>query len=82
MTGLAELKRSIDLYVKEGVPLGHFLEAVVTNNLKETFGRADIESRSHVFDLVCYLYNDCPAACWGSRQNYYDWMQHVRADQD
>jgi hypothetical protein len=74
MTDMASIRKSLDLYVDEGVPLGGFLTAVVCNDLKEAFGRADMANRHQMFEIVDYLYNECPATCWGSKKRHEAWM--------
>ncbi len=74
MTDLSDLTRSVDLYILRGVPVGSFLEAVISNDLREAMGRADEGSRANLFGLVRYLHNDCPGGCWGSPERYSEWM--------
>ncbi len=74
MTKLGDVKRALVLYVKDGVPLGGFLTAVVCNDLREAFCRADYENRRQMFEIVRYLHNDCPAVCWGSKTAHEKWM--------
>ena len=74
MASFSELKESIDRYVTLGVPTGGFLEAVISNDLREAYGRADDTSLLILFELVSYLYRACPAGCWGSPENYRSWI--------
>ncbi len=64
----------IDRYVNQRIEPGGFLRAVFENNLSEAFGRADIENRESLFDIVAYIYNDCPSACWGSPERVQKWL--------
>jgi len=52
-------------YVQYGHPVGGFLTAVLENNLKEAFGRADNFNAASLRSIVCWLYNYAPAHCWG-----------------
>ena len=61
-------------YVRYHQPPGHFLRAVLSNDLKEAFGRADEQSRAGMFAIVRWLYNDAPSICWGSPQLVKDWL--------
>jgi len=61
-----DTKAGIDRYVKDGVPPGDFLRAVLSNNLSESFGLADLENRRDMFEIVSYLYNKVPMDVWGS----------------
>ena len=55
-------------YIEEGVPPGEFLTAVLSNDLKESFGRADETNRAAMFDWCMWLYNDCPSTAQGLRE--------------
>jgi len=46
-------------------PPGDFLSAFLSNDLRETFGRADDTNLQHIKDYVVYFYNYAPAGCWG-----------------
>lgn len=61
-------------YLTSGIPPGHFLTAVLENNLAESFSRADENSRAGLFNLVRFLYNDVPSTAWGSRAKVDAWM--------
>jgi hypothetical protein len=61
-------------YVEEGQEVGSFLEAVISNDLKESLGRADIVNREHLFDIVSWFYNHAPSPCWGSPEKYQKWI--------
>ena len=63
----------LDAYVYKHVPPGGFLEAVLSNNLKESFGRADNNNIRAMFDIVCYIYNCVPLTCWGSYELVKSW---------
>lgn len=65
----------IRAYVRTGLHPGDFLVAVLSNDLKESFGLADESNRAAMFDIVSHLYSSCPQGCWGSPQKQRDWMQ-------
>ena len=67
-------KDAIDRYVADRCPVGGFLEAVLSNDLAESFGRADEENRANLFDIVKYCWNEIPGNCWGSRKKVLDWL--------
>lgn len=62
-------------YLFEGVPPGHFLTAVIENDLREAVARADEENRTLLYEYVLFLYNDCPSGCWGSQAKVTDWLE-------
>ncbi len=63
----------MDRYVKNAIPPGGFLTAVLSNDLKEAFGRADDINLDHMKEIVVYCYNEIPSNCWGSREAMADW---------
>ena len=68
-------KAGIDRYVQHGIIPGDFLRAVLSNDLKESFGRADLENRRDMFEIVQYLYNNVPSVCWGSPEKVASWIE-------
>jgi hypothetical protein len=66
---------SLDLYVKEGIPTGGFLEAVLCNDLMEAFGHADMFNRETLYDICRYVYNELPSACHGSPEKVREWLK-------
>ena len=75
-------KAGIDKYVRDGTPPGDFLYAVLCNDLKESFGRADLENRRDMFDIVVYLYSNAPSACWGSPEKVASWIEFKRGEKE
>lgn len=72
------IRDAIRLYIDRGIPPGSFVEAVICNNLKDTFGKADIENRHHIRTIVAWFYWNAPAGCWGSVERYKDWIADRR----
>lgn len=69
-------------YVNEGYPPGDFLYAVLTNNLKEAFGRADSNNREYMFQIVSFLWNHVPSGCWGSPEKVKAWLDFKRQQRE
>jgi hypothetical protein len=69
---------ALNRYINDGVPLGDFLYAVVTNNLSEAVSRADRDNLFNLPALVIYLYNEAPMDCWGSKESYESWIAYKR----
>ena len=65
---------SIDLYVNEGIPPGHFLTACLQNDLTRAIQRADLEARRELHEIVGAIENT-PAECHGSRENFAAWIK-------
>ncbi len=68
------LEGGLTRYLEDGIPPGSFLEAVLSNDLKEACSRGDSESLAGLVDLVCWLYNHAPMNCWGSPERVRDWI--------
>ena len=66
---------SLDRYVQHHIETGSFLRAVLENNLKESLGRADLQNRYALFDIVSYIYNEIPMQCWGSEEKVEAWLK-------
>ena len=73
-------KQAIDQYVSAHTPRGGFLTAVLSNDLKGAFGRADEENLRNLPAYVAYLYNEAPAMCWGSKERMEAWMKRHQGD--
>ena len=65
---------SLRAYIERGVPLGDFLRAVVSNDLKGAVLRADDVNIRNLPAYVYYLYNEAPAICWGSADKVEKWL--------
>jgi hypothetical protein len=61
-------------YLVHRLQPGHFLTAVLENDLREAMGRADEQSRAGLFQIVKFLYNDAPSICWGSPERVQQWL--------
>jgi hypothetical protein len=66
---------SLERYVQHRIEPDGFLRACLENNLCEALGRADMENRHNIFEIVQYLYNDIPNTCWGSREKVKAWLE-------
>jgi hypothetical protein len=66
--------QSLLLYKYAGIKPGGFLEAVLSNNLEEAFGRADFINVRRVDVIVKFIVNDMPYGCHGSAENFKYWV--------
>jgi hypothetical protein len=71
---LDDAKDSLHLYVEHGLQPGHFLTAVLQNDLGETLARADESSRDNLFAIYGYIANHLPASCHGSPAAVAAWV--------
>jgi hypothetical protein len=65
---------AIQRYILHGIEPGHFLTAVITNNLTEAVARADDENMRNIPAFVAYFYNEAPRDCWGSEAKMNMWI--------
>ena len=63
-------------YVDYGVPAGHFLMAVLENDLFQACAHADTPNMEGLIALVTWIYNREPHGCYGSRKIVDSWMSH------
>ena len=73
---------SFDRYVNHGIPCGGFLNAVLSNDLMEAFGKADEDNRLILFDICQYIFNEVPLDCYGSREKVQDWIEKKRKERE
>jgi hypothetical protein len=61
-----DTQEALERYVKQRIPTGDFLRAVLSNDLFDAMGRADLDNRRDLYEICQYVYNDMPSTCWGS----------------
>ena len=61
-------------YVEHGVPPGHFLTALLSNDLKESFNRADDANTAAMRQWVIFLRWELPVGCQGSPAKVRAWI--------
>lgn len=67
ITERPEIYRALRDYVERGIPpSGHFVNALLENDLVLSVRYADPDNRRRLDEYVLYLYNEIPANCWGS----------------
>lgn len=72
--------QSIKDYVDHGTPVGFFLAAVITNNLRDAIFGADDKNGPVLRQIVQYMHWEVPGECWGSPERYRDWInRHLKA---
>jgi len=66
---------ALERYIRHGIPPGHFLTALLSNDLRETFARGDDINLAAVRDYVVFLHCDAPSACSGSPSRFAAWVE-------
>ena len=57
------------------IPPGHFLSAILKNDLREAVSRADDENVGILHQWVRFLHNHTPSECWGSKEVFDRWVE-------
>lgn len=73
------IREGVKRYIEKGIEPGSFLTAIICNDLKESFGRADETNRARMFDIVGFFYNEAPSRCWGSQETMNRWMNKFKS---
>lgn len=67
---------ALDAWVQRGQVPGNFLTAVLSDELFNALRYADSENLRDLHEICSYIYNECPAGCWGSRTTMVEWNRH------
>jgi len=70
------LQKSIEDWVEYGITPGHFLQAVISNDLFNAVSYADEGSMSALKLIVQFFYNRLPIGCWGPNA-LTTWPKHL-----
>jgi hypothetical protein len=62
-------------YFNDRIDPGHFLTAVLENNLMKAFDRADLGNRKALYSYVVWLYNQAPMGSYGSPEKVKAWLE-------
>jgi len=65
----------LENYLEHKIAPGHFLTAVLTNDLMGAFGRADMGNINAMHAIVKYMYNRMPMGSYGSKENFEQWLR-------
>jgi hypothetical protein len=61
-------------YIDDHIAPGHFLQAVLRNDLFEAMAHADIYNRLAMGDICKFIYNHAPSAAWGDAIAVSEWI--------
>lgn len=68
------MRDGVELYVNSGIRPGSFLQAVISNKLKEAVMWADGENMANLPAYANFFYNFAPHDCHGSEKIMEDWI--------
>jgi len=72
----AHMQESARRYVEDGADVGGFLTALLSNNLLETYGKADSANIKAIPAWLAFLYWEAPSTCWGSVAKVKGWQKN------
>lgn len=73
---MEDIKATLNRYVKDKIPTGGFLEAVLSNDLVGAVSRADSDNLQRIPEIVKYIYNNLPSGCWGDSETVTKWLSN------
>lgn len=65
---------ALNRYIKDHIKPGHFLTAVLSNNLTETHRSGDSDNIGALGELLSHLRWEIPDNCWGSPEKVQNWL--------
>lgn len=78
-----DIKEALDGWADGSMPFpGGFVTAVLENNLKEAFVRADDYNLDSMKAIVTYCYSRLPSTCWGSAEAVREWGMMLKKIRD
>lgn len=69
------MKRSLELYERCGLPTGDCLRAILSGDLFQAFARADPQTVASMPDIVAYIRHRMPSQCFGSELAVDRWIE-------
>lgn len=64
----------LNRWIQYGITPGHFLSAVLRNDLREAVAHADDKNRAALPEIVEWLRNNAPMGCWGGPAVMQQWQ--------
>jgi|TARA_R110000824_G_scaffold111242_1_gene259614 hypothetical protein len=72
------LQDGMQRYIENGSQVGHFLTAVLSNDLVGAVNRADDKNAKLLPEIVRWLWNEAPGNCWGDVKRVQEWQGTVK----
>lgn len=69
------MHKGIINYIEHHQLPGHFLQAIICNDLKQACERADSTNLFEIPTFVAFFYNEAPGVCYGSREKMAKWLE-------
>lgn len=71
----SHMRGGILRFFNDRIPPGHFLSAVINNDLREAVSRADDTNKHCLPNYIEWLYSHAPAGSWGHGDAVRDWLK-------
>ena len=71
------LQDGMQRYLEQGIAPGHFLTAVLKNNLSEAVMRADADNLKELPSIVKWMHWEIPSAAHGSIIKVKEWINNI-----
>jgi|TARA_Y100000310_G_scaffold219808_1_gene221234 hypothetical protein len=65
---------ALERYIRDRLPPGGFLTAVLSNDLVGAFGAADSTNVEAMKEIIVFIYNRIPSSSWGSKEKVNAWI--------
>ena len=72
------LRDGMQRYIENGSQVGHFLTAVLSNDLVGAVNRADDKNAKLLPEIARWLWNEAPGNCWGDANRVQEWQGAVK----
>lgn len=72
----AYMRKALREYVNDHKSPGHFIQAVIMNDLVDTVFYSDEKNLSLLRAWVGIFHNYIPSACYGSKERYEIWIKN------
>ena len=69
------IRGGMQRYIDDGILPGSFLQAVIKDQLVESFSLADETNIERMFDIAGFMYNEAPRGCRGSKEVMMKWHE-------
>jgi hypothetical protein len=76
---IANIVWKLEEYAMRHIGQGHFLTAVLENDLFTAFNRADSQNQRRMFRIAQYTWNNLPMKCYGSTKRVETWLERKDA---
>lgn len=70
------IRGSLIRYYDDHISVGHFLTAVLSNDLFGAMARADQRNRANLHNICQFIYNNFPVGTYGTPEKVKAWLKN------